>query len=76
MSNFYSKLELGDTSEFPELKIETLRKRALEWAEKFPVIQKITLFRARSRENFKFLLYVEYDPNWGAIPFSGINPIL
>ena len=48
---------------FSGLEKQTLRRIARKWAEEYPVIRKVILFRARATESFKYVLLVQYDEN-------------
>jgi hypothetical protein len=48
---------------FSGLEKQTLRRIARNWAEEYPVIRKVILFRARASETFKYVLLVQYDEN-------------
>jgi hypothetical protein len=47
-----------DSQFFGELNLETLKKLARGWAEKYPVMKKVTLYRGRERQSFKYALIV------------------
>jgi hypothetical protein len=47
-----------DSQFFRELNLETLKKLARGWAEKYPVVKKVTLYRGRERQSFKYALIV------------------
>lgn len=49
--------QIGVDSLFPELNIPILQRLAKEWHAEFPTIQKVMLFKARSRESYKYMLY-------------------